>query len=225
MRTLAYITLTFAPVIAMSIWFYFSNRSDPPFRVLLIKAFLAGALSMVLLLLAEYISTLLGLNELRSLKRTLFYSFITIAGSAELGKFIVFRYLVLPKKELDRPIHGITFSIMVAMGFATVALLIFMLNPFGTRDMYPTTLYAFIFVPANILFSVIMGFFLGMAKFLKVHVVYSLTGLLGAAFFHGVFNFCLFTHDFKLLSLFAFGSTVIVFILGLKAAYTKPEPS
>ena len=31
------------------------------------------------------------------------------------------------------------------------------------------------------------------------------------------------TQDFKLLSLFAFGSTVIVFILGIKAALTEPE--
>jgi RsiW-degrading membrane proteinase PrsW (M82 family) len=224
MRPLAYFTLIFAPVIAAGAYFYFSNRYDGAFRKLLVKAFLAGMLSVTVLLIAEYISTLLGLNELRSLKRTVFYSFITIAGSAELGKFLVFKYFILPEKVVDKPIHGITFSIMVALGFASAALFFFMIDPFGTRDMYPTTLYAFVFVPANLLFSVVMGFFLGMAKFLKVHVVYSLIALTGAAFFHGVFNFCLFTNDFKLLSLLAFGSTTIVFILALKAVYTNPEP-
>jgi hypothetical protein len=53
--------------------------------------------------------------------------------------------------------------------------------------------------------------------------MFTLTGLFGAAFFQGLFIFTLVTQDFKLLSLFAFGSTIIVFILGIKAAMTEPE--
>jgi len=206
-------------------YLYFTYRHNKSFGNVLLKAFLAGASGVVVLVLAEFLSSILGLNELRSLKRLLFFSFITIAGSAELGKFIFLRYYIIPKNEVDKPLHGITFSIMSALGFSTLALLLFVINPFGTSSVFPATLYAFVFVPANIMFSVIMGFFVGMSKFLKTRFVFSLTGLLGAAFFHGIFNFCMITQDFKLLSLFSFGSTVIVFILGMKAAFTEPDQS
>ena len=225
MRPIATITIGLAPLIAIFMYIYFRKRNDSGFSRLLLFSFLAGGAGVLVLLAAETISAWLGLSELLSLKRILFYSFITIGGSAEFGKFIILRYFILEKKEIRKPIDAITFSIMTALGFSTFALLFFSFNLFNIQAHFPSTLYAFIFVPANILFSVILGFFVGMAKFLNARIVYSLTGLIGAVFFHGIFNFCLLTSDFKLLSLFSFGSTVIVLILGLKAAFTVPEPS
>lgn len=224
MNPLVYTTLGFAPLVAAVMWFYFSRRTSKEFLALLVKSFLLGMLGILMLFAAEFVSSLLGLNELRNLKRTLFYSFVTVGFASELGMYIIYRYLIIPKDAVDKPIHGITFAIMVAMGFSTLRLVFFLLNPLGIRDLFPETLYMFVYVPANIIFAVIMGFYAGMAKFLKSRFVYNMTGLFAAAFFHGLFNFCLLTKDFKLLSLFAFGSVVIVFILGIKAAYTKPEP-
>jgi len=224
MRTIAYITLAFAPVIAGMILFYFSRKYDRKFTSLLLKSFFLGMLGIIVLIAAQYISSLLGLNDLRTLKRIIFYSFVTVGFGSELGMYIIFRYLIIPKESINKPIHGITFSIMVALGFSTLRILLFIIDPLGINSLFPQTLYPFIFVPANLIFAVIMGFFVGMAKFLKSRVVYNMTGLFTAVFFHGLFNFCLLTKDFKLLSLFAFGSMVIVFILGIKAAYTKPEP-
>jgi RsiW-degrading membrane proteinase PrsW (M82 family) len=223
MRPIVYFTLSFAPVIMLVMYWYFSRRQSASYTGLLVRSYLLGAAGVSVLAAAVILSELLGLNDLRSLKRTLFFAFITAGFSSELGKFIVTRYLIIPKKQIDRPIDGITYSISSAMGFSTIALFLFMLEPFNIKVHYPFTLFAFIYAPANILFSVILGFFLGMGKFIKTRYSYSITGLLCAAFFHGLFTFCLITMDFKLLSLFAFGCTVIVFILGLKAAYTKPE--
>ena len=225
MRPIAYFALAIAPLIAITMYIYFNKRNDSSFSRLLLFSFLAGGAGIVIMLIAEALSEKFGLNELGSLKRLLFFSFITVGGSSELGKWIVVRYFIMDKMAVRKPIDAITFSIMTALGFSSVALIFFTIGLFGIKEHFPPTLYAIIFVPANILFSVILGFFVGMAKFLKTHIVFSLTGLLGAAFFHGIFNFCLLTSDFKLLSLFSFGSTVIVFILALKAAYTVPEPS
>ena len=224
MRPLVYITLGFAPIIAAVIYFYFYRRISKEFSALLVKSFFLGMLGILVLIAAQYLSSLLGLNELRNLKRTIFYSFVTVGFASELGMYIFYRYLIIPKEPVNKPIHGITFSIMVTLGFSTIQLLIFILDPLGIRSLFPETLYAFVFVPANLIFAVIMGFYVGMAKFLKSRFVYNMTGLFAAAFFHGLFNFCLLTKDFKLLSLFAFGLMVIVFVLGIKAAYTKPEP-
>lgn len=224
MRPLVYITSGFAPIIAAVIYLYFYRRISREFSALLIKSFFLGMLGILVLFAAQYISSLLGLNELRNLKRTIFFSFVTVGFASELGIYIIYRYFVITRDPVDKPIHGITFAIMVALGFSTIRLLFFMMDPLGIRSLFPETLYTFVFVPANLIFAVIMGFFVGMAKFLKSRFVFNMTGLFAAAFFHGLFNFCLLTNDFKLLSLFAFGSTVIVFILGIKASYTKPEP-
>lgn len=224
MRPVVYLTLGFSPLIAGIIWAYFARRNGKDFRALLVRSFFFGMLGIAMLFAAQYLSSLLGLNELRNLKRILFYSFVTVGFSSELGMYLIFRFLILPKECIDKPIHGITFSIMVALGFSTARLVYYFLDPMGIRDLFPSALYSFVFVPANMMFAVIMGFYSGMAKFVKSRFVYSLTGLFAAAFFHGLFNFCLLTKDFKLLSLFAFGSTIIVFILGIKASYTEAEP-
>jgi protease PrsW len=225
MSTLPYFTLAFAPILAGFLFLFLAKRYDNEYKRLLVLSYLGGFLGIVFLLLSEYISTVMGLNDLRSLKRTLFFSFLTIGFSSELGKFLVYRYLVIPGKVVDRPIHAITFSVMTALGFCTLALLFYFLNIFNTMDLFPNKMYPFLFVPANFIFAVIMGFFVGMARFIKIRFLYSLIGLLGAAFFHGLFNFCLITHDFKLLSLFSFGSVLIVMVLVLKASFTTPETS
>ncbi len=225
MRPIAYITLVVAPLIAIALFLYVRKRNGSNFSRLLMISFAAGGTGILVLLAAEALSALIGLDNLASLKRILFYSFITVGGSSELGKFIVLRIFFVRRKEVAKTIDAITFSVMTALGFSFLALLLFALNVYNIRVNFPATLYAFIFVPANILFAVIMGFFAGMAKFLKAPVVYSLTGLTGAAFFHGIFNFCLLTADFKLLSLFSFGSTIIVLILAIKSAYGVQEMS
>jgi len=206
-------------------YIYFSRRQSATYTSLLLRSFILGIAGVIVLAAALLLSNLLGLNDIRSLKRSLFFAFITVGFSSELGKFLVIRYLIIPKKQIDRPIDGITYSISTAMGFATLALLLFVVDAFGIKNLYSLTLLTFIYVPATILFSVILGFFLGMGKFAKSRYIYSITGLLCATFFHGLFTFCMITHDFKLLSLFAFGCTIIVFILGLKAAYTRVELS
>ena len=223
MRPIAYFTLAFAPVVALVMYLYLGRKYGKAFQKALIQSFLAGMLGVAVLAAAKILSTLLGLNDLRSLKRLMFYSFITIGFASELVKFIFYRYYIIPKKAIDKPIHGITMSVMVTLGFCTIALPGFMLNFFPTQPSYPVTLYPFVFVPANIMFAVVMGFFVGMGKFIRTYFMFTLTGLFGAAFFQVLFIFTLVTQDFKLLSLFAFGSTIIVFILGIKAAMTEPE--
>lgn len=224
MNQLVYVTLLFAPIIAVLLYLYLKTRNGHDFGNLLLRSFFLGMAGVLVLFAAQFISSLFGLNELRSLKRTVFYSFVTVGFASELGMYIIYRYFIIPSKVIKKPMDGITFAIMVALGFSTLRLVYYVIDPLNIQSLFPVTLYAFVFVPANLIFAVFMGFFCGMARFLKTRFVYNMTGLFAATFFHGLFNFCLLTKDFKLLSLFAFGSMVIVFILGIKASNTTPEP-
>lgn len=225
MKPIAYIMLGAAPLLAAVIYLYFRSRADQSFLKTLIRCYIAGMAGVVFLILAEYLSVKFSYHYLTSLKRILFYSFITIGGSAELGKFIILRYYIIPKNQANKPIDAVTFSILTSLGFSTLAMVLFVADFAGIRSNFPPTLYAIFFIPANIILSVIMGFFVGMAQFLKARIVFSMTGLFGSAIFHGIFNFCMITMDYKLLSLFSFGSMLLVLVLGLKAAFTTPERS
>ncbi|MCX6251426.1 MAG: PrsW family glutamic-type intramembrane protease [Bacteroidetes bacterium] len=223
MKPITYITLFFAPAMAAILYFYLNNKNTGKFGSLLVKSYFAGFAGALILVVALTISGWIGLNDLTSLKRTLFYTFITVGFSSELGKYLLFRYYIIPHREIDRPLNAITYSVMITLGFATITLLFYFLNFFKLQSVYPSTMYPFIYIPANLIFAVIMGFFVGFSRFLSMTYLYSIIGLFGAAFFHGIFKFCLVTHDFKLLTLFAFGSCLIVLVLIVKATLARPE--
>ena len=72
MRPIAFITLAFAPVVAMAMYFYLSRRNSKSFQKILIQSFLCGMAGIVVLIIAKILSYILGLNDLGSLKRILF---------------------------------------------------------------------------------------------------------------------------------------------------------
>ncbi|MEI6433862.1 MAG: hypothetical protein WCP32_03380 [Bacteroidota bacterium] len=225
MQTLTYFTISFAPIIFLAMYLYIRKHRDRKFVNLMIRSMIAGAFSVSVLAIAVAISYELGVSELRNLKRTLFFAFITIGGGSELGKFIFYRYIIMRHSVNVSPFDAIILSFSVTMGYCTVALVGFFLNFVNIQQSLPVTLFSFAFIPASLIFSIVMGFFIGMARFLKTHIVYSLTSLIVAVLFHGIFIFCMVTRDYKLLSLFAFGSSIIVFILAMKAVFTVPEKS
>ena len=114
------------------------------------------------------------------------------------------------------------FSVMIALGFTTVTVLLFVFQLYDNNPPYPRNMYLFLAAPSNIIFAVVMGFFVGMSKFMESKFSYAIFGLLGAGFFNGLFKFCLITHDYKLLNLFAFGAALVVMVLIIKAVNHRP---
>jgi protease PrsW len=222
MNYITYIAAGIPPATALLFYLYLLLRNNKRFGILLIKSYFVGMIGSLVLLLSLYIANYLGMNTFVSLKRTLFFSFVFVGFGAELGKFIVFRFYILPKQEVDTPIHGITFSVMTALGFSTVSVLLFLFDLYESKPPYPTNMYLLLSAPSNIIFAIILGYFVGLGKFVESKFFYSLTGLAAASFFNGLFKFCLITHDYKLLNLFAFGSALIIVILIVRALNYRP---
>jgi protease PrsW len=217
MNNIKYIALGIPPVIAIIMYLYLVLRNNKKFGVLLIKSFVAGAIASIVLILSLYLSNLVGLNTFTDLYNTLLYAFVFVGFGSELGKFLVFRFYILPKPEVDSPIHGITFSVMTALGFTTVGVILFVFDLYDTKPPYPTNMYLLLAAPSNIIFAVVMGFFVGLSKFVESRFIYAIAGLLAASFFDGLFKFCLITHDYKLLNIYAFGSALIIMLLIIRA--------
>jgi protease PrsW len=222
MDTLSYIASGIAPGIAIILYIYLVLRNNKRFGILLIKSFIAGAIGSVVLVLSLYLANMFGLASFSNLFDTLVYAFVFVGFGAELGKFLVFRFYILPKPEVDTPVHGITFSVMTALGFTTVAVLLFVFNVFETKPPYPMNMYLLLAAPSNIIFGIVMGFFVGTSKFVESRFTYAFGGLIVASFFSGLFKFCLITHDYKLLNIFAFGSALIIVVLIIRAINFRP---
>jgi len=213
MDTTSYIGLCMPPVLALILFLYLLLRNNKKFGFLLIKSYLAGAISSIFMIGSLYLAKFAGLSTFNSLFDVLVYAFVFLGFASELGKFLVLRFYVLSKPEVDTPIHSMAFSVMISLGFTTVAVLLFALDLFDVSPAYPKNMYLLLAAPSNIIFAVVMGFFVGMSKFIESKFSYQIFGLLAASFFNGLFKFCLITHDYKLLNIFAFGSALVVMVL------------
>ena len=91
---------------------------------------------------------------------------------------------------------------------------------------YETALLrAFTAVPAHATFGVLMGYYMGKAKFSNNRLVLNLTGLLLATIFHGAYDFFLFINFIPGISIGAFISLIIGILLSRKAIKRHQEDS
>ena len=94
------------------------------------------------------------------------------------------------QKSFDEPLDGIVYSVMISMGFATVENVMYAMK---YNDISVVIQRMFLSVPAHATFGVVMGYFIGKAKFDSANSFkYLFTGLLVAVLFHGTFDFFIF---------------------------------
>ena len=207
--------LAIAPVMVVIVFIYIKDKYEKePFKFLL-KNFLLGATVSVLLtfiisiVAAQFIST----DDLEDLIRPFINAFILVALVEEFSKYLIVRFYAQRNAEFNEPFDGIVYAVMVSMGFAALenALYVYQ-HGFETG-----VIRAFTAVPAHATFGILMGYFMGKAKFSNNRVVLNLTGLLAATLFHGAYDLFLFIDFIPGIAVGAFISLVIGIILSNKA--------
>lgn len=214
------ISLALAPLIAgIIIAIVWTKRGKDRYPGL-ISSFILGMISIVVVLLFQYIARQFGLEIFTNIRRIIFYSFVIMGFGSEFGKYLILRYYNFPKSSFNGPLDGIVYTTMISLGFAFVGnILYFVLPYYDTIDFF----YAITVILGNLFFAVILGFFLGMAKTRENKFVDSMTGLFGAAFFHALYNFCFLTEDYRLLLFLSIGAFVVVILLYYKAFELNEE--
>ncbi|MBP7399539.1 MAG: PrsW family intramembrane metalloprotease [Chitinophagales bacterium] len=194
-QTLALIAMAIGPAIAIMIYFYAKDKHErEPFGILLVS-FLWGCFSVVPAIILE--SILPGIipgSGGSSVISVAIYTFVVIAFSEELSKFIFLRYYSYKKRSFNEPFDGIIYAVMVGMGFATVENLLYVFDSDTLGSAWSTAgLRALTAIPAHATFAAIMGYYVGLAKFSKTNEKgYLLQGLLLATVLHGFYDFFLF---------------------------------
>ena len=189
-----YIALAIAPGLAICVFIFYKDiyNKEPKFN--LIVSFVLGCVAILPAILFEksFNSTLDG-----TVTGVAVFSYAVVAFSEEFSKFLGLRLYSYNKKSFDEPLDGIVYAVMVSMGFATVENLMYVVN---SQDMKIAFMRMFLSVPAHATFAVVMGYYVGKAKFnSKNSFILMLTGILGAIFFHGTYDFFLFVNEYSLV--------------------------
>lgn len=207
------LALALAPGVAIAIYIYLKDKHEKEPIGLLLRAFLFGVLSVLLtLLLTSFAEAFVILDQTKAADLAL-YAFGMVALIEEGSKYFFIRYFLYTHKEFNEPFDGIIYAVMVSMGFATLENLFYVFDGgVGTAIMRMFTA-----VPAHATFAILMGFFLGKAKFQHRKPGYGLIGLLAATILHGAYDYFLFLQSIPGIWLGAFVSLFVGLYLSKRA--------
>lgn len=219
---MGYIAVAIAPCIAICMFFFYRDVFNrEPSKDLLIS-FILGCASVLFALFFQDTLGLFAYSIDGSVTGVFVASYLVVALSEESGKFIGLRYFSYRQKSFDEPFDGIVHAVMISMGFAMVENIKYVTQLAKPGEEYEMGLARmFTAVPAHATFAIIMGYFVGKAKFDKVNNFKLLfMGLLGAVFFHGTYDFFLFLVQFSFVGVqegnqYLAGGALVSFVISL----------
>lgn len=217
------ILLTIAPIVIIVLYIYIKDKYDREPIQLLIKNFIGGAVLSILTTMAisMVIMKLFPITDNYSVWQQFIKAFIVVALVEEFSKYIIVRYYAQPKKAFNEQFDGIVYAVMVSMGFAFTENIFYVME-----GGYSTALArAFTAVPAHATFGVLMGYYMGKAKFSNKPRMYNLMGLGLAVLFHGAYDFFLFISFVPGIWIGAFISLIVGIYFSRKAIRTHLKNS
>ncbi len=191
METLTLIYLAAGPGIAVAVYIYYSDKWEPEPKTTVVKAFLLGGLACFPTSYIEGVfekvfslqniftegSSAIGWQQV-------FYAFIGVALVEELCKFIFLKGFIYDDREFSEPFDGIVFGGILGCGFATVENLFYVFRLGQEAGM----LRLFTAVPGHAFLGIILGYFMGRAKFSFEPEKELWKGLVSVVIIHGIYD-------------------------------------
>ncbi|MGB1308965.1 MAG: PrsW family intramembrane metalloprotease [Oceanihabitans sp.] len=209
--------LAIAPVIIIILYIYYKDKYDKEPKSLLFYSFLLGAFISIIVTTLLYVITdytiPIEIHGNKSILQLFIKAFFVVALIEEFSKYIIVRYFAQPNKAFNEQFDGIVYAVMVSMGFAATENIIYVID----GGLETAILRAFTAVPAHATFGILMGYFMGKAKFNKNKKRLNLVGLLLAVIFHGTYDFFLFLEFIPGIWIGAFISLILGILLSRKA--------
>ena len=189
--------LAILPPVLIAYYVYQQDKFEREPKSLIVKSFLFGCISVVPILILELI-----FNE--NLFSSLFvYMFCGVALVEEGMKYFFLKKYLFKNPEFNEPLDGIVYAVMVSLGFATVENIAYVIGA-QEQGTFVAVLRMFSAIPLHAACGVIMGYFVGMAKFNKENYnSLLLKGVLIATLVHAIYNYFLFLGQGQILSFVA----------------------
>ncbi|HET8581250.1 MAG TPA: PrsW family glutamic-type intramembrane protease [Candidatus Paceibacterota bacterium] len=198
------------------LWLWFWLREDsthPEPRRLIALAFLAGALSIAIVIPTEKFVA----------------GYFALAGAAmfsawavieETGKYLAARLTVLGRRENDEPVDSVIYMVVAALGFSSVENALFLLNPDVAGQLGATVLTGDLRAIGATLLHVLSSSIVGLALAASFYrprrerVLWAISGVILASVLHAGFNILIInTKDAYLFHTFVFVWIGIVVLL------------
>ncbi|WMX16045.1 MULTISPECIES: PrsW family intramembrane metalloprotease [unclassified Aureispira] len=189
--------LSILPGLLIVLYIYWRDRHDREPIIYLTICFVFGMFSTYpAIKMEEFGMRDLGIyNAINDPFMTFTFTFAVVAFSEEFVKYIFLRYYIFPKKEFDEPMDGIVYSVMISMGFATLENILYVVVRAANIEVaFQIGLLRMITaVPGHAIFAILMGYFVGLAKFSEEKGnLYLVIGLVSAILLHGTYDFFIF---------------------------------
>lgn len=212
-----------APIVIIVLYIYLKDKYEKePIRLLFYNFMLGAVISIIITTMIYVIfEIILPLPDHYSIFQQLVKAFIVVGLVEEFSKYIIVRYYAQPHKEFDEPFDGIVYAVMVSLGFAATENIAYVVQ--GGYEV--ALLRAFTAVPAHATFGIMMGYYMGKAKFSLRRQQLNLLGLFLATLFHGAYDFFLFVDFIPGVWIGAFVSLIIGIILSKKAIKRHQQQS
>ena len=194
-----------APVIAGLGYIFTKDRYNKEPARMLIGAFLMGIATVIPICIVEIILTGIGAQLIPENNRLLilaWLSFIVAAVTEECFKLLFLYAYIWNSPEFDERFDGIVYGVFISLGFACAENLMYIFGFLsnGIANAYTVSLSRAAFtIPLHFFCGVILGYYLSLAKFERIHNTNSAAreraifkGLFYAILFHGLFDFILF---------------------------------
>ncbi len=215
--------MSIAPIFVIILYINIKDKYESEPKKLLFISFILGAVISIIIttILYSFFDIVVPLPNHYSVWQQFVKAFFVVGFSEELSKYIIVRYYAQRQKEFNEPFDGIVYAVMVSMGFAATENIFYVLE--GGYQV--ALLRALTAVPAHATFGILMGYYMGKAKFSNNKVMLNIMGLLLAILFHGTYDFFLFIDFIPGISIGAFISLIIGIILSRKAIKTHQKNS
>lgn len=172
-----------APALALMSFFYLKDRFNTEPLLPIIRSFLYGALLVFPIMFIQYAFSVENIGQSPFVS-----SFILTGMLEEFFKWFIFIYTIYKFTDFDSVYDGIIYGVAISLGFATLENILYLfahgIEYALSRAIFPVSSHA--------LFGVIMGYYLGKAKFNATH---SRSIMISALFIpitlHGLYDYIL----------------------------------
>lgn len=220
--TFGLLLLAIAPTAAIVWYIYHKDKYEPEPLKYLILAFVLGLASVYPATLAADKLEEWTMTSLDARSESIVYAFLVISLSEELVKFLFLRFFVFKKDAFNEPFDGIVYGVMLGMGFAFFENISYVLD----GGWVTAVIRMFTAVPAHAVFGVVMGYYVGKAKFQPDdEMSFTLKAFFVPFFLHGMYDWLLFQDEYPLLGLGAFAGLAVSVRYALKMVKEHQEAS
>lgn len=187
MNLLSIVMGAVAPGISLLTYIYLKDRYNPEPIRLVARMFIVGMLVVFPIMVVQRGLVLgLGTNEL-------LFAFGISAGLEEFVKWLVVYHMIFQAKEFDEPYDGIVYAVAASLGFATLENILYVSTVISSFN--EMLMRALLPVSGHALFGVVMGYYLGLAKFGRNPKRMLGLSLLLPMLWHGAYDYIILAAD------------------------------